>query len=51
MKVTIEISAERLRYWDAEQKQYVVALGAYQFLVGAASDDIKLKLPLTITAR
>lgn len=47
-KVTVEFPAARLRYWNVESKQYVVAPGNYEFLVGAASDDIKLKLPLTI---
>jgi beta-glucosidase len=50
-KVTIEIPTERLRYWDTEKKQYVVEPGKYEILVGAASDDIRLKLPMTITAR
>ena len=50
-QVTIEVPAERLRYWDTEKKQYVVEPGDYEFLVGAASDDIRLKLPVKITAR
>jgi beta-glucosidase len=50
-KVTIEVPAERLRYWDTEKKQYVVEPGKYEILVGAASDDIRLKLPMTITAQ
>jgi len=50
-EVTIEVPAERLRYWDAEKKQYVVESGDYEFLVGAASDDIRLNLPLTIAAQ
>jgi beta-glucosidase len=50
-EVTIEVSAERLRFWDTEKKQYVVESGDYEFLVGAASDDIRLKLPLTIVAQ
>ena len=49
-KVTVEVPAERLRYWDIEKKQYVVEPGKYEFLIGAASDDIQLKLPVTITA-
>ncbi|HUZ08114.1 MAG TPA: glycoside hydrolase family 3 C-terminal domain-containing protein, partial [Candidatus Paceibacterota bacterium] len=48
--ITIEIPAERLRYWDTDTKQYVVEPGKYEFLIGAASDDIRLKLPMTITA-
>ena len=50
-KLTIEIPAERLRYWDTEKKQYVVESGDYEILVGAASDDIKLKLPVAISAK
>ena len=50
-KVTVEIPAERLRYWDTDKKEYVVEPGKYEFLIGAASDDIRLKLPMTIAAR
>lgn len=49
--VTVDIPASRLRYWDTTKKQYVVEPGEYEFLIGAASDDIRIKLPLTITAR
>ena len=47
--VTMEVPSQRLRYWDTKKKQYVVESGDYEFLVGAASDDIRLKLPMTIT--
>src|SRR5439155_15251312 len=50
-KVTIEIPATRLRYWDADTKQYVVEPGDYEFLVGSASDDIRLKMRMTISAQ
>jgi beta-glucosidase len=50
-RVAIDIPAERLRYWDTEKRQYMVEPGKYEFLVGAASDDIRLKLPMTITAQ
>jgi beta-glucosidase len=49
-EVTIEVAAERFRYWDEDDKRYVVEPGNYELLVGAASDDIRLKLPLTISA-
>jgi len=49
-QVTVEVPAGRLRYWDTAKKQYVVESGDYEFLIGAASDDIRLKLPVTITA-
>ena len=48
-EVNVDIPTERLRYWDTEKKQYVVEPGKYEILVGAASDDIRLKLPMTIT--
>jgi beta-glucosidase len=49
--VTVEVPTERLRYWDTEKRQYMVEPGKYEFLIGAASDDIRLKLPMTITAQ
>ena len=50
-KIAVEIPAERLRYWDTEKKQYLVEPGKYEFLVGDASDDLRLKLPVTVTAQ
>ena len=50
-QITIEVPADRLRYWDADKKQYVVEAGEYEFMVGTASDDIRLKLPLTVASR
>jgi beta-glucosidase len=50
-KVAVEVPAERLRYWDTQKKQYVVESGDYEFLVGTASDDIRIKLPLKISIR
>jgi beta-glucosidase len=50
-KVTVEVPSERLRYWDTEKKQYMVEPGDYEILIGAASDDIRLKLPLIISTR
>ncbi|MDW7980868.1 MAG: glycoside hydrolase family 3 C-terminal domain-containing protein, partial [Verrucomicrobiales bacterium] len=49
--VTLELPAERFRYWDPDQKQYVVAPGQYEILVAAASDDIRITLPLTIVSK
>jgi beta-glucosidase len=48
-EVTVEVPVARLRYWDTQKKQYVVEPGDYEFFVGAASDDIRLTLPMTIT--
>jgi beta-glucosidase len=49
--VTVEVPTTRLRYWDTQKKQYVVAPGDYEILIGAAADDIRMKLPLTISTR
>ncbi|MGH7978797.1 MAG: glycoside hydrolase family 3 C-terminal domain-containing protein, partial [Limisphaerales bacterium] len=49
--VTLDIPAERFRYWDTTQKHYVVEPGKYQLLICGASDDIRLKLPLHWSAR
>jgi beta-glucosidase len=48
-RVTISIPAERLRYRDVQKKQYVVEPGNYELLTGAASDDLRAILPLTIS--
>jgi beta-glucosidase len=50
-RVSIDVPAERLRYWDAEKNRYVVEPGKYELLIGDASDKIRLKLPMTVTAR
>ena len=48
--ITLDIPAERFRSWDTAKKQYTVEPGTYELLVGAASDDIRQRLPLTIAA-
>jgi len=47
--ITMDIPAERFRYWDVNQKQYIVEPGDYELLVGAASDDIRLRVPFKIS--
>jgi beta-glucosidase len=49
-RITMDIPAEQFRSWDPAQKRYRVEPGNYELLVGAASDDIRLHLPLKITA-
>ncbi|HEV2320605.1 MAG TPA: glycoside hydrolase family 3 C-terminal domain-containing protein [Verrucomicrobiae bacterium] len=49
--VALEIPAERLRFWNTDKRQYVVEPGQYELLIGDASDDIRLKLPMTVTAQ
>ena len=46
--VDIQVPVKGLRYWDTNRKQYMVEQGDYEILVGAASDDIRAKLPLHI---
>jgi beta-glucosidase len=46
--VTLEIPVERFRYWDTARKQYAVSPGKYELLVGAASDDIRLRAEVKI---
>lgn len=46
--MAMNIPVERLRYWDAESDRYVVEPGAYELLVAAASDDIRLTIPLKV---
>jgi beta-glucosidase len=48
-RVALEIPAERFRYWDTTHQQYTVEAGDYELLVGAASDDIRLRLPLKVS--
>jgi beta-glucosidase len=49
--VTVDIPAERFRYWDTTtaNHQYVVEAGKYQLLIGGASDDIQLKVPFKVS--
>jgi beta-glucosidase len=46
--VNLDIPAQRFRYWDTTQKKYVVEPGHYELLIGAASDDIRLRAPLAV---
>jgi beta-glucosidase len=49
-RVEIEVPVKEFRFWDMAKKRYVVEPGKYEILVGAASDDIRAKLPLQIGA-
>jgi beta-glucosidase len=48
-RVAMEIPVERFRYWDVAHQRYAVEPGDYELLVGAASDDIRLQLPLKVS--
>jgi beta-glucosidase len=47
-RVEIEVLIKQFRYWDVTKKQYVVEPGQYEILVGAASDDIRARLPVQV---
>jgi len=49
-KITMNIPAEEFRSWDPAKKAYTVEPGNYELLLGAASDDIRQRVPLTIAA-
>jgi beta-glucosidase len=46
--VDIAVPVQAFRYWDTSKKDYVIEPGDYEILVGAASDDIRAKLPLQV---
>lgn len=48
VSVSIDVPAERFRYWDTSTKNYVVEPGNYEILIGSSSDKLPEKLPLTI---
>ncbi len=41
--VTIPLMAEDLKYWDAEQQAFVLEKGPVELLIGASSEDIRLR--------
>jgi beta-glucosidase len=49
-RIEIEIPVGQFRFWDTTKKQYIVEPGKYELLVGAASDDIRARIPLRVTA-
>ena len=49
-RITVDIPVERFRYWDTVKQRYAVEPGDYELLVGAASDDIRLRVPLRVVS-
>ena len=41
--VPISVKADDLAYWDEKQHTFVLEKGSLQLMVGAASDDIRLR--------
>jgi len=48
-RISLDIPVERFRYWDTAREQYTVEPGDYELLIGAASDDIRLRLPFEVS--
>jgi beta-glucosidase len=49
MSLTVDMPAQRFRYWDTREKKYVVEPGKYELLIGGASDDIRLRTRVNIS--
>jgi beta-glucosidase len=49
--VELDVTAESLQHWDPVNKAYAVAAGEYEFQIGAASDDIRMKTQVTLAAK
>jgi beta-glucosidase len=48
VNIAVNVPVERLRYWDTIKKQYAVEPGDYELMIGAASDDLRLRAPFKI---
>lgn len=46
--VELECPTDALRYWDEVQQEYIVESGAFEIQVGAASNDIRQTLQLSV---
>jgi len=46
--VSLEIPVERFRFWDTATKSYAVEPGAYEILIGSASDKLTQRLSLAV---
>jgi beta-glucosidase len=47
-EAAVSVPVDRFRYWDTEGKRYIVEPGEYELLIGAASDDIRLRTTFKI---
>ncbi len=48
VKVSLEIPAQRLRYWDTTSQGYTVEAGNYRLMIGGASDDIRRNVDFSV---
>lgn len=49
--ITMNIPIQLFRYWTTSQKKYMVKQGKYELLIGAASNDIRLRIPLRVNTK
>ena len=42
-KVTLDVDIDDLRIWDEDKDCFVTPSGKYTFMIGASSEDIRLK--------
>jgi aspartyl aminopeptidase len=49
-RMTLEIPISRFRHWDEAQGRYVVDSGDYALFAGSASDAIRAKTSVKISA-
>ena len=47
-RIELNISKDLLRYWDDNTNAFVTPEGAYEFMIGSSSSDIKLRCGLII---
>ena len=43
-QIGIDIEKDELRIWDEKQNKFVTPKGNYTFMIGASSEDIRLKI-------
>jgi beta-glucosidase len=48
--VSFTISPERLAFWDEKQNAWVVEPGAFEFMLGSSSGDVRLKGEITASS-
>jgi beta-glucosidase len=48
--IALNVPVKQFRYWDTTQKQYVVESGNYELLIGGASDNVRLHIPVKVIA-
>jgi beta-glucosidase len=51
VNVAVNVPVERFRYWDTVKKQYAVEPGDYELMIGAASDDLRLRAPFKVVGQ